>query len=271
MASVSKPARIWMGTIPFAGNETIIQHFNSDFTYAIGQREIGDSTGYEHWQVCVWLKSPQRRSYLTGIFGRGTHWEPTRSAAAIEYCRKEDTRVDGSGFEWGTRPLNRSDPTDWDAIRNNAKCGRLELVPPDVYVRSYLSLTRIARDHLQPTRNERKVVVYWGKTGTGKSRRAWEEATDDAFPKDPRTKFWDGYRDQENVVIDEFRGGIDISHLLRWFDRYPCIIEVKGSSTVLKATSYWITSNIPPHQWYPDVDQETLGALLRRMEVLEFQ
>jgi len=35
----------------------------------------------------------------------------------------------------------------------------------------------------------------------------------------------DGYRGQEHVVFDEFRGGIDISHVLRWFDRYPVIVE----------------------------------------------
>ena len=56
-----------------------------------------------------------------------------------------------------------------------------------------------------------------------------------SIPKDPRTKFWDGYRNQENVVIDEFRGAIDIAHILRWFDRYPVIVEVKGSSVVLSA------------------------------------
>jgi len=57
--------------------------------------------------------------------------------------------------------------------------------------------------------------VYWGRTGTGKSRRAWDEAGVDAYPKDPRTKFWCGYFGQANVIIDEFRGGIDVAHLLR--------------------------------------------------------
>jgi len=93
----------------------------------------------------------------------------------------------------------------------------------------------------------------------------------DAYPKDPRTKFWDGYRDHSSVVIDEFRGAIDIAHLLRWLDRYPVIVEVKGSSVVLKATDIWITSNIHPREWYPGLDPETFEALMRRLEIEYFE
>jgi len=114
----------------------------------------------------------------------------------------------------------------------------------------------------------REIFVYVGPTGTGKSHRAWTEATFDAFPKDPRTKFWDGYQGQEHVVIDEFRGAIDISHMLRWLDKYPVIIEVKGSSAVLKAKKIWITSNLDPTLWYPDIDQQTLAALVRRLQIV---
>lgn len=121
-----------------------------------------------------------------------------------------------------------------------------------------------------PVGVERTINVYWGVTGSGKSRRAWDEAGLDAFPKDPRTKFWDGYRGHRHVVIDEFRGGIDVAHLLRWFDRYPVVVEVKGSSVVLAATTIWVTSNLDPRQWYPDVDAETLAALLRRLNIIHF-
>jgi len=129
-------------------------------------------------------------------------------------------------------------------------------------------LKRIGTDHLKPEPMTREIFVYVGPTGTGKSHRAWTEATFDAFPKDPRTKFWDGYQGQEHVVIDEFRGAIDISHMLRWLDKYPVIIEVKGSSAVLKAKKIWITSNLDPTLWYPDIDQQTLAALVRRLQIV---
>jgi hypothetical protein len=133
------------------------------------------------------------------------------------------------------------------------------------FISNYNALKRIATDHLAPVAIEREIFVYVGPTGTGKSHRAWSEASLNAFPKDPRTKFWDGYQGQEHVVMDEFRGAIDISHMLRWLDKYPVIIEVKGSSTVLKAKKIWITSNLNPHEWYPDIDIQTLQALMRRI------
>jgi len=123
---------------------------------------------------------------------------------------------------------------------------------------------------MEPVGIEKRVDVFWGRTGTGKSKRAWEEGTTQAFPKDPRTKFWDGYRGQCHVVIDEFRGDIDISHLLRWLDRYPVIVEVKGGSVILRAERIWITSNLDPRKWYPTLDPETLQALLRRLNITEF-
>jgi len=115
----------------------------------------------------------------------------------------------------------------------------------------------------------RTAVVYWGPTGTGKSRRAWQESGDDAYSKDPRTKFWCGYRCEENVIIDEFRGAIDISHILRWTDRYPVRVEVKGSSKPLSASKFIFTSNLHPRLWYPELDAETYAALERRLEIIE--
>jgi len=42
-------------------------------------------------------------------------------------------------------------------------------------------------------------------------------------------KWWNGYMYEKEVIIDDFGpGGIDINHLLRWFDRYKCMVETKG-------------------------------------------
>ena len=151
-----------------------------------------------------------------------------------------------------------------------AKSGEIDKIPASIRVQSYRTLRAIGADFAKPVAIERTVNVYWGATGTGKSKQAWAEAGMEAYPKDPRTKFWCGYRDQENVVIDEFRGGIDISHVLRWLDRYPVIVELKGGSTVLTACNIWITSNIDPRCWYPDLDPATVEALMRRIRVTRF-
>lgn len=270
MSKNGKPARWWIGTVPHAVVDDISSRFDDTVKYAVGQLELGNETGYKHWQLCVNFCRPVRLTHCTKLFGSNSHWEPTRSSAACGYVVKSETAVDGTRFEYGKRPINRADSKDWDQILADAKSGRLDEIPSDVVVRYYNSLRRIATDHLRAVPVERRVLVFWGATGTGKSRRAWAEAGMESYPKDPRTKFWDGYMGQEHVVIDEYRGGIDISHLLRWFDRYPVVVEIKGSATTLKATTIWITSNLNPRMWYPDLDEETQKALMRRLIVTEF-
>lgn len=254
-------------TIP---HHEFVPFLPTSIAYIKGQLELSNATAYLHWQLMVVTSKKCTVTKLKSVFGDSAHIEPSRSVAAEQYVWKEDTAVIGTRFELGAKPFKRNDSKDWDEIRNMAREGRLDDLPGDVYIRHYSNLKRIACDHMQAVAVERQVMVYWGRTGAGKSRRAWDEASLDAYPKDPRSKFWDGYRGQENVVIDEFRGGIDISHMLRWLDRYPVVVEVKGSSVVLRATKIWITSNIHPNDWYPTLDEETKQALLRRMNVTHF-
>lgn len=198
------------------------------------------------------------------------HCELTRSDAADEYVWKEETRIAGTQFELGRKPHRRNNAADWELIWESAKSGAINDIPANVRVQHYRTLRTIASDYSEPLPMERQIYVFCGRTGSGKSRRAWDEAGFSAYPKDPRSKFWDGYRDQKHVVIDEFRGGIDISHLLRWLDRYPVIVEIKGSSTCLVARQIWITSNLDPNEWYPLLDNETKQALLRRLNIVHF-
>lgn len=53
--------------------------------------------------------------------------------------------------------------------------------------------------------------------------------------------------------------------MLRWLDRYPVRVESKGSTTPLLCDSIWITSNVDPRLWYPEVDEQTKEAFLRRL------
>lgn len=254
-------------TIPHAN---FLPYLPPTLSYIRGQLENSDS-GFLHWQLYIEAKKKSRFSAIKNIFGDTCHVESTIDvSASLDYVWKEETRVDGTSFELGQRRIDRADPKDWEAIRTAAKTGRLDDIPPDIYVRCYNSFIRIKQNHLRADFIERSIFVYWGATGTGKSRRAWELAGSSAYPKDPLSKFWDGYNGQEHVVIDEFRGVVSISHVLRWFDRYPVLVEVKGSSVPLCAKYIWVTSNLDPRNWYPELDQSTKSALLRRLTITEF-
>lgn len=170
----------------------------------------------------------------------------------------------------GEKSFKRNSPTDWDSVLQSAKRGALHEIPSDVQIRCYNQLRRIGADNAIPMAMERTCSVFYGPTATGKSRRAWFEGSLQAYCKDPNTKWWDGYRSHDNVIIDEFRGAISISHILRWIDRYPVLVEPKGTYVPLCAKKFWITSNLHPRLWYPDLDQATVNALLRRLNIVEF-
>lgn len=264
--SVPRQARYWIGTIP---RDDWTPELPSGAQWIKGQPELGES-GYRHWQLLVSFAKKVSLVKLRSCLPGTGHYEPTRSAAAEAYVHKEETR-DGEPFEFGTKCLNRNSAHDWDAIRTAACSGQLTAIPSDIFIRYYGALRRIAGDYSTPTGIEREVSVYYGPTGTGKSRRAWDESLlggHVVYAKDPRTKFWCGYRGEDRVIIDEFRGGIDIAHLLRWFDRYPVSVETKGSSIALVASRIWITSNLHPDQWYPELDSASYLALERRITII---
>lgn len=269
--SRQRQGKYWILTIPkddFTPPETLEDY--SELTFIRGQLESGDGTGYEHWQVVAYFERKCTISAVKRIFGKRCHCELTRSDAARSYVWKDETSL-GSRFELGTLPTRRNKTTDWDVVWSNATRGDLDAIDAQIRVCHYNNLRRIYSDIARPVAIERNVYVYWGESGTGKSRQAWDNGGLDSYPKCPRTKFWDGYIDQRVVIIDEFRGGIDIGHLLRWFDRYPIFVEVKGASRPLLAETIYITSNLSPKEWFPELDNATYAALRRRLtKVIHF-
>ncbi|QCX35049.1 replication-associated protein [Ninurtavirus muliumi] len=259
----------WMLTIP---HQDFTPYLPPNCVYIKGQLERGNGeTNYLHWQILIILHRTKKctKFGIRKIFGP-FHCELTYSESAEEYVWKEDTRIEGTQFVLGNKPMHRNEKTDWNEVWENAVSGKIMDIPPDVRIRCYHTLRKIETDFATPIAMQRTCYVFWGPTGTGKSRRAWEEAGLDAYIKNPRTKWWDSYRGQKHVIIDEFRGTIDIGYLLLWTDRYPVTMENKGSHLCLQATTFWITSNLPPEKWYPDVDQETMNALMRRLTVTHF-
>lgn len=259
--------KYWLLTIP---HHQFTPYLPKEICFIRGQLEQGRETGFLHWQLLAITNRKLRLRGVTAIFGTGIHAELSRSSAADEYVWKEDTRIEGTQFELGTRPLRRNCKEDWDRIWELAKSGGFEEIEPQIRIQHYRTFRTIRADYAKPIGMERIVYVFWGRTGTGKSRRAWDEAGMDAYPKDPRTKWWDGYQGHKFVVCDEFRGSIDIAHLLRWVDRYPVLVEIKGASIPLVAEKIWLTSNLDPRLWYPEADEETKAALMRRLNITHF-
>lgn len=245
---------------------------HEEIQFIKGQQEKGANTGYEHWQLMVHTKKKMTISGMSKLFPH-SNIEPSRSKAAEEYVWKEETRVEGSQFQKGTPIFNRNNKHDWDTIKQLAKEGRMEEVPSDIYLRFYPTLKRIKTDNEQPCmRGKVEVRLFLGPTGTGKTHRAWDEfGVQDTYSKIATTKWWDGYKGQTQVIIDEFRGIVSVGTLLRWLDPagYPLSLEIKGGQVNAKFTKVILTSNLHPEQWYPELDKASKDALLRRLKIIE--
>lgn len=121
-----------------------------------------------------------------------------------------------------------------------------------------------------------EILVYWGASGTGKTRKAvgdWPDAYILTKPNKDGNVWFDGYQGQETVILDEFYGWIPYDLLLRMCDRYPLRVPIKGGTVKFAATRVVFTSNKPWKEWYPHIDDTS--AFERRIrefgKVTEFK
>lgn len=121
---------IWLLTIPGSLWSPCLPE---GVAYIKGQKEIGCETSYEHWQVLVHFSTKKSLAGVKKIFPAETHAELSRSSASEKYVWKEETRVDGSQFELGIKPVRRNSQIDWDRVWEAAKVGDYSVIPASVW------------------------------------------------------------------------------------------------------------------------------------------
>lgn len=247
--------------------------------YCIG-KETG-SSGTPHFQGYVRFSRRYYLRQLRDIISPRAHIEVARGTPKQNrsYCTK-----DGDFVERGELPKGRGEANNRDEIAKRfaiaVRGGRDKVdefaneFPGSWYFNGHTML-RNAQFLVEPILRP-GIHVQWiyGEPGVGKSRRAHEQLPN-AYIKEPRTKWWNGYVYQSEVIIDDFGpGGIDINHCLRWFDRYKCMVETKGGMVALHATTFVITSNFEPSDIWKDKDgvvHPQMDALYRRIELIKME
>jgi len=256
-------------------------------SYCIIGRETGDAEGTPHLQGYCEFKRRYRFLQLKDSILPRSHIELARGTGHDnrEYCSKS-----GSFWEHGDQPRNaRGNHGDGNrSVRDELAVQIRELVErdgaagarsfadshPGVWGFSGHTLLRNTLALVSPVqRPEINVRWFWGDPGKGKSREA-HRLLPQAYLKDGRTKWWNGYILEKEVIIDDFAPrGIDIGHLLVWFDRYKCRVETKGGYVALMAHTFIVTSNYPPQKCYcgeGGEDHPQINALLRRLCITEY-
>jgi len=115
------------------------------------------------------------------------------------------------------------------------------------------------------------VRIYYGPPGTGKTRSVYDEfGLDDVYQK-MVGKWWDGYKGEKVVIIDDFDPDncfeIVYDFYLKLLDRYPMRIEYKGGSCQFRSKIIIFTSNVDPKGWWSD--KENRGAFFRRVNTIK--
>lgn len=270
MSANGTQCRYYIGTAKY--EHFIVPYpFPKGVRYFCGQEEVGES-GYRHFQFVVGFERSTRFAKAKSYFADSVHLEAVKDLdAALDYVRKSDTAVDGSFMELGKRPTRLNSSKDWEDVWDSAKSGEYEAIDPHIRVTHYNNLKRIRNDFVTPPRREGVYLfIYWGLTGSGKSYRAYQEASKDGVPyfKSASNKWWDGYRGESSVVVDEFEGKVSIDHVLRWVNWLPCLVETKGGTVPLRASSFWFTSNVDPDKWW-DCPKKQYDAFKRRITSCE--
>lgn len=249
-------------------------------TYMEWQKEKCPETDKLHYQGWCKFSQPIRRTGMAKALGleKGDYFaEPVKSEGASEkYCGKEETRVEGP----------------WKIGKNKGQGFRSDLAVVADDLKKGCKLTEIVEKHTVPfikfhagiekahfylsSDRDRMVApnCYWliGKPGSGKTRSIWDWADEkgyDVYMKD-LTKWWNGYSQQEVIIIDDYRMGADIKlqDLLLITDRYPCQRETKGGYVKIKSNFIIITSNDSMEECFPAVVSDDLAALRRRCHVV---
>lgn len=256
------------------------------FKYIKFQYERGAS-GTKHYQGVFYWANKITCSALTKRYPECGYFAPVKSTdGAIKYCGKEESRIEGP-WEAGSPPNQgrRTDLLECKSIIDGG--GNLE----DLFEQQFAATVRYGRGlkeyynikHKNDKRTWQTICyVYYGDSGMGKTEAAkieseewgggtfWLTLEGGTYGK----VWWDGYDNEENVIIDEFNCQIKLADFKRLIDSSPLKVPVKGGMVPFMAKRIWIMSNKMLDAWYykaapPGPERNALNRRLHYKEYFE--
>lgn len=228
--------------------------------------------GRIHWQSYIELYGSQRWNWIKKAWGDKTIHIQARKGTreqARDYCRK-----DGKFEEHGKWIKGQGHRTDLETIADGLVNGDITITDvmeqaPAKYCQYRNGLKDLAGLGAKKKANEfRKVevVLLTGATGTGKTRRAMEEAQ--YRIQGTQLDWWQDYEGEKVICIDEYNNDVNITEMLNLLDGYRLRLNVKGSHTYALWDKVYITTNLKLHEIHANAKKAHRDALFRRITTI---
>jgi len=233
--------------------------------------EVCPTTGKKHRQGVVVWKSPCSIAAKAKKWGCYFSTMKGTLKQAITYCQKE-----GDYHEWGRIPAPGT-RTDLNVLAGEIRQGKsVQTIlddNPGIYHFYKRTLNDIEDGVMRNKFRTEMTIGMWiyGPTGSGKSHYALRDYHPDThFLYRDDNGWWDGYRGQETVVINDFRGGIKYSEMLQLVDKWPYFVRRRNREPMaFLAKKVIVTSSVRPEECYSNVyGNDSIEQLLRRFNVL---
>lgn len=257
-------SRAWCFTINNPSDEERKLCDEVQCNYIVYGNEVGEN-GTPHLQGYIEFKDGKSLSSVKKTLGNRVHLESRKGTPrqASDYCKKE-----GNFVERGTIS-NQGKRSDLDDVVEALQKGGIEQVVkdhPKSFIKYGRNIERLCELTMGPRDINKPPLVYWlwGKTGVGKTRFAQD--TDKSRYTWNGTKWWNGYRQQHRIIIDDYtpsEGDGHFRYMLRILDRYPIQVETKGGMVYLNSQEIFITCEHPPESFWSD---NALAQILRRIK-----
>nr|WAE42609.1 MAG: replication associated protein [Cressdnaviricota sp.] len=237
--------------------------------YMTWQCEIGEKDFTPHWQIYVEYEKRVRFGVIKKAFPK-CHIERRKGtqAQARDYCRKEDTRIEGIGngpFEWGEfKADNRGERTDiieaLETLQDSKSMKQVAAKHGPAYVKFNRGFEKYQgiRKLYEVRRHRTELFILWGTPNSGKTWDAQHYKGEDhtftleAPNSEKGSVWWDGYEGEEVVVIDEFdkHSFLPLGELLKLADNAPKRVQIKGGSVPFLAKRIYICANEAKETWW---------------------
>lgn len=249
--------------------------FNSkQMKYLVVGLESCPTTGRKHYQCFVYFFNAKTMLQCKKFFGNDSHIEDCKGTINdnVAYCTKDDNYK-----EYGELPL-QGKRTDLNEIKDNIKDGMkvdtIAIEQPEIYHQYGRTLNKI-EDIVMRNKYRTEMTQglwYYGPTGVGKSHKAFEgytPSTHYVLPDD--NGWWDGYTQQDTVIINDFRGRISYDFMLQLVDKWPVSVKRRGREPIpFISKTVIITSPLRPEEVYHNrCEKDDIAQLLRRFEIID--